>query len=178
MSFLHFIPNFEFGATLPRFADPFNHCRNRFAERLKGQIRSFVVVRLHGSHKPWVTLQMCKKNLMEGQMSDVAYLDNAERWSKELTRLRARGAGDTENAMRSLEREYGIDYWTIWRLRYRRSALKDIGVSVYHRLKAAYEAECQRQMRKLQHEIEVTEQITGPDSNAVRAAKALVGEGS
>lgn len=121
------------------------------------------------------SLQVHKFSWMKKQMSDV-YLDQAERWSKDLTRMRARGPGDIENAMRSIEREYGVDYWTMWRLRYRKSALRDIGVSAYMRLKAAYQAECERQMRKMKHEIEVTEQITGPDSAAVRAAKALVGE--
>lgn len=79
-----------------------------------------------------------------------------------------------ENAMRSLERDYGIDYWFIWQLRYKRDRLKFLSVSVYERLKAAYQAECERQMRKLQHELKITEQITGADSHAVRTAKALV----
>lgn len=109
-------------------------------------------------------------------MSEVAYLDNAARWSKDLTRMKARGPGDTENAMRAIEREYGIDYWMLWKLRYRRSAIKDIGVSIYARIEAAYRTECERQMRKLQHEIEITETIAGPDCAAVRAAKAMVGE--
>jgi hypothetical protein len=32
-------------------------------------------------------------------------------------------------------------------------------------------------MRKLKNEIQITEAIAGPDCDAVRAAKALVGEG-
>lgn len=104
------------------------------------------------------------------------YLDDAVRWSKDLTRMRARGPGDIENAMRLIEREYGVDYWILWRLRYRRSSLRDIGITAYMRLKAAYQAECERQIRKLKHEITITEQIAGPDSAAVRAAKALVDE--
>ena len=110
-------------------------------------------------------------------MSDVAYIDAAEQWSKDLTRMKARGSnGDILGAMRQIEREYGVDYWTIWKLRYRRSTIKDIGVSIYMRLQAAYQAECEKQLRKLEHEIEITEAIAGADSDAVRAAKALVGE--
>lgn len=105
------------------------------------------------------------------------YLDNAERWSKDLTRMRSRGPGDVDNAMRSIERDYGVDYWTLWRLRYRKSALKDIGVTIYMRLQAAYQAECEKQLRKLKHEIQITEAIAGPDCDSVHAAKALVGEG-
>jgi hypothetical protein len=121
-------------------------------------------------------LQVFKKSLSESQMSDAAYLDEAVTWSKDLTRMRTRSHGDTENAMRSIERDYGVDYWTLWLLRYRRGTMRTLSVSVYERLKAAYRAECERQMRKLQHEIEVTEKIAGAASPAVRAAKAALGE--
>jgi hypothetical protein len=109
-------------------------------------------------------------------MSDAAYLDQAALWSKDLTRMKARGPGDTENAMRRIEREYGIDYGFLWSLRYRRDRLKIISLSVYEGIRAAYREECARQMRKLENEIKRTEAITGPDHAAVRAAKALVGE--
>jgi hypothetical protein len=114
-------------------------------------------------------LQVGKKGL---RMSDAAYLDQAANWSKDLTRMKARGPGDTENAMRQIEREYGIDYGFLWSLRYRRERLRIISVSVYETIRAAYRAECERQMRKLENEISRTEAITGPNSNAVRAAKA------
>jgi hypothetical protein len=110
------------------------------------------------------------------QMTDAAYLDQAAIWSKDLTRMKARGPGDTDNAMRMIEREYGVDYSFIWSLRYRRERLKRISKSVFERIEAAYRMECQRQMQKLRHEIIITEQIAGPDSDAVRSAKALVGE--
>ena len=120
---------------------------------------------------------MHKRLLAKRKMSDSAYLDEAAEWSKSLTRMRARGPGDTENAMRAIERDYGVDYWTLWRLRYRRSALKDIGVTAYMKLKAAYQAECERQLRKLQHDIARTEATAGANRTVVDAAKALVGEG-
>ena len=116
---------------------------------------------------------MRKKDL---KMSDTAYLDQAAVWSKDLTRMKARGPGDTENAMRRIEREYGIDYGFLWSLRYRRDRLRTISISVYEGIRAAYRAECERQMRKLENEIIKTEQVTGPDNAAVRAAKALVGK--
>jgi hypothetical protein len=121
-------------------------------------------------------LQVSKNPLSASQMSDAAYIDEAVAWSKDLTRMRVRANGDTENAMRSIERDYGVDYWTLWLLRYRRSAMRTISHSVYERLKAAYRAECERQVRKLQHEIEITEQIAGANSRAVAAAKAAFGE--
>lgn len=117
---------------------------------------------------------MVQKKLTDRQMSDAAYLDQAALWSKDLTRMRARGPGDLDNAMRSLEREYGIDYWFLWQLRYKRDRLKFLSVSVYERLRSAYAAECQRQVAKLRNEIASTEQIAGSGNAAVRAAKALL----
>jgi len=116
---------------------------------------------------------VCKKVL---PMSDAAYIDAAQKWSKDLTRMKSRGSGDTENAMRQIEREYGIEYGFLWSLRYRRDRLRTISLSVYESIRAAYRAECEQQMRKLEHEIKVTEEITGANSHAVRAAKALLGK--
>jgi hypothetical protein len=116
---------------------------------------------------------MGKKGL---PMSDTAYLDQAAAWSKDLTHMKARGPGDTENAMRRIEREYGVDYGFLWSLRYRRERLRTISISVYEGIRAAYREECLRQMRKLENEITKTEKIVGPDHAAVRAAKALVCE--
>ena len=115
-----------------------------------------------------------EKRLLPMSQTDAAYLDQAAIWSKDLTRMKARGPGDTDNAMRQIEREYGIDYGFLWSLRYRRERLKVMSVSVYERIAAAYRAECQRQMKKLQHEIQVTEQIAGAASPAVAAAKAAL----
>jgi hypothetical protein len=107
-------------------------------------------------------------------MSDAAYIDAAQRWSKDLTRMKARGPGDTDNAMRQIEREYGIDYGFLWSLRYRRDRLRTISISAYESIRAAYRAECERQLRKLEHEIVKTEQVVGANLASVRAAKALV----
>lgn len=114
---------------------------------------------------------MRKKGL---PVSDAAYIDAAQKWSKDLTRMKARGPGDTENAMRMIEREYGIDYGFLWSLRYRRDRLRTISISVYESIATAYRAECERQMRKLKHEIVRTEEITGAAVASVRKAKALV----
>ena len=75
-----------------------------------------------------------------------------------------------ENAMRSLERDYGINYWFIWQLRHRRERLKTISHSVFERLRLAYQYECERQVRKLQDE------ITKTNPDYVATAQALVRE--
>jgi hypothetical protein len=94
-------------------------------------------------------------------MSAAEYVERAAWWSKELTRFRSRGPGDLENAMRAIERDYGLDYWLLWRLRYRRSQIKDIGISVYARLEAAYRAEVERQYDKLGDAIQTTRELVG-----------------
>lgn len=121
-------------------------------------------------------MQVCKKVLTKRQMSDAAYIEQAAKWSRDLTTMRTRGPGDLSNAMRAVEREYGVDYWTQWRLRYRPKSIKEIGVGVYLKLRAAYESECARQMRKLADEIEVTRAIAGPDHPAVVEAETVVGK--
>jgi hypothetical protein len=115
------------------------------------------------SRMPTWSFQVCKKFLRKeaSKMSDTAYLDQAANWSKDLTRMKSRGPGDIENAMRQIEREYGIEYGFLWSLRYRRDRLRIISVSVYETIRAAYRAECERQMRKLENEIGRTEKSPG-----------------
>lgn len=106
-------------------------------------------------------------------MSDVAYVEQAVRWSKELTRMRSRQPGDLENAMRAVARDTGVNYWMLWQLRYRSRRLKDIGVGIYTRLHAAYVAECERQEAKLRHERTITEAKGGIARVLVGAVDAL-----
>lgn len=119
---------------------------------------------------------MRKSSLNEDQMTTAEYVERAAWMSKELTRAKTRGPGDLENAMRAIEREYGIDYWTLWRLRYRAQQIKTICVSVFARLEAAYRCECDRQREKLEHELAITRLIAGPAAPAVVAAEIVVGE--
>jgi hypothetical protein len=51
-----------------------------------------------------------------------------------------------------------------------------MSISVFHRIQAAYQAECRSQLGKLQDEIYKTEKIAGPDNTVVLAAKAFVAE--
>lgn len=118
---------------------------------------------------------MRKSPLTESQMSTIEYVERAAWWSRELTRFRARGPGDTENAMRAIERDYAIDYWQLWRLRYRLSQIKDIGVSVYHRIEAAYHSECDSQRRKLELQCEATKAARGANYDLVVSTEAFLG---
>src|SRR5215469_17038469 len=99
---------------------------------------------------------MDRKILTDRKMQSVpAILDVGDAVSKaaemsvKLTAMRTRCPGDIENAMRSIERDYGVDYWTLWRLRYRQSQVTSVCHSVFSRLWLAYQAECERQLRKM-----------------------------
>lgn len=119
---------------------------------------------------------MLKKFLTGKQMSEAVFVQEAAHWSRELTRMRARGPGDAENALRGIEQEYGINYWTLWQLRYRLAAVKKISAGAYASIKSAYYSERQRQFAKLRCELEITEEAAGPDHVIVGAVRSLVGE--
>lgn len=113
---------------------------------------------------------MCAKNVDE--MSNAAL--QARQWANELVRRESRGPGDVDNAMRRLEARYGIPASTLWRLRYRTPT--DIFVSVFLKINAAYQAECERQLRLLEHDLAITKAKAGDFHPAVRAAEALAGK--
>ena len=118
-------------------------------------------------------LQVGKEFLQGGEMSEVALVDEAAGWAKRLTQQEARGPGDIENAWRRLESRYAIPWRTFWALRYRKP--RDLTAAIYQRLKIAYESECERQLRRLEHELEVTRK-TAPSHRYVQQVEALVGE--
>ena len=98
---------------------------------------------------------------------------HAKGWTTALIRMESRGPGDTDNAMRRLARRYGLEYGALWSLRYR--SPKRIWADVHTALANAYAAECERQMRALQHDIELTTRVAGSHHPAVVAAATVVG---
>jgi hypothetical protein len=122
---------------------------------------------------PWRALQVRKKILQDRKMDGTALVDEAAQWAGELTRREARGPGDMENAWRRLEARYGVPWRTFWSLRYRKP--RELGASIYQRLSAAYNAERERQVRLLRHDIETTKKIAGTSHAAVVAAEAALG---
>lgn len=110
------------------------------------------------------------------KMSDVALINEAATISNKLTRMRVSGPGEVERAMRELESEYGIEYGFMWSLRYRRDRLKFISGSIVARIKAAYAAECAKQMRNLAHEYQETKKATGLADDFMDSVAALVAE--
>lgn len=116
---------------------------------------------------------MCKKFLPRSPMS-TAFVDEAADKAKWLVHREMRGPGDLENAMRRVETRYGIPFGALWALRYRKP--KDIMTSVYVGIVAAHDAECDRQMKLLEHERTITKAKTGIAARLVRAADALLGQ--
>ncbi len=116
---------------------------------------------------------MRKNPLRDETMSDAAFVDEAAGWARKLTQHEARGPGDMENAWHRLEARYGVPWRAFWALRYRRPT--EIATSIYMRLQAAYQAEVERQLKRLQHELEITKAKAGPRASSVVATEAVLG---
>lgn len=109
--------------------------------------------------------------------ADMAPTEQAKGWANKLIGAAHRGPGDTvEAAMHRAARKHGLDPKVLWRLRYRTP--KDMLASVYVRIKAAYEAECERQEEKLRHELEITRALSPtPDRlRLIREVETVLGQ--
>lgn len=95
-----------------------------------------------------------------------AFVQDAQEWARRLVQSESRGPGDIPNAMRRLETRYGVPYSLLYNLRYRPP--RDLLVSHFARLQAAYLAECERQKRLFENERKITEAKT-------RLGKAFAG---
>lgn len=110
--------------------------------------------------------------LQLAQKSPAELVDEAARIANDLATREMRGPGDLPNAMERLERRYALPTRSFWSLRYRKP--KSICASLLLKLLAAYQAEIERQMRHLNHELAITEAIAGAAPDSVRSARALV----
>jgi hypothetical protein len=103
-------------------------------------------------------------------------VERAKGWANSLIRSQHRGPGDTTDAaIHRAAVKYGLEPKVLWRLRYRTP--KDMLVSVYLKIEAAYQAECERQEARLRHELEITKAIATSAAAlaAIREAEALLG---
>jgi hypothetical protein len=95
---------------------------------------------------------------MSDATADHFPVEQAKGWVNNLIRAQHRGPGDTTDAaIHRAATKHGIDPKVLWRLRYRTP--KDMLVSVYLKIKAAHEAECERQEARLRHELEITKAL-------------------
>jgi hypothetical protein len=102
--------------------------------------------------------------------ADIGGVDEAKEWANRIVAANHRGPGDTvDAAMHRAAVKHGLDPKLLWRLRYRTP--KDMLVSTWKRIRAAYDAECARQEAKLRHELEITKALP-----ATPARLALIAE--
>lgn len=73
-----------------------------------------------------------------------------------------RGPSDLSEAMRRLDRAYGLGYWTLDHLRKGRAKTCEAGL--FQKIRAAYLDQCERQLRALQHELAI-ERTSGNDAD-------------
>lgn len=116
---------------------------------------------------------MSAKRFCSGAKMTAAVVNQAREWANELLLRESAGPGDLPNTMQRLERRYGVSQRLLWTLRYRPP--KDLLVSAYLQLRSAYLADCDRQRKRLEHEIEITKATVG-DTAALEEAAALVSE--
>lgn len=109
-------------------------------------------------------------------MSDT-YVAQAQGWADFLVRKEFRGPGDTvDAAMARCERKHRISRSVLWGLRYRPP--KDMMVSLYMRLRSAYEDELGKLDQRIEEELRKAE-LLGTDatnSKAYRVALAALGK--
>lgn len=105
-------------------------------------------------------------------MSSTAVVDHAALMARDLVHRECRGSGDKDNAMRRVEAKWGVPYADLWKLHYRKP--KDIFVGAYLRLLNAAELQRETQIKRLEHERQIT-QVTGRIASALVAAADALG---
>lgn len=104
-------------------------------------------------------------------------VEQARGWANKLIAAHHRGPGDTvDAAIHRAAMKHGLDPKALWRLRYRTP--KDMLLSTWARIKAAYDAECERQEAKLRHELEITKALppTADRLALIAETEALLGQ--
>lgn len=116
-------------------------------------------------------LQVSKNSSHRGQVVSETFVADAQRWAGALVEREHRGPGDTiDAAMWRAEQKWGIERSTFWSLRYRPP--REMFVSVYMRLRQAYETECVRQEARLQHELMLAKAAGLNEANSTSVASA------
>ena len=123
----------------------------------------------------WELFQVSKTSFRQEQSVSETYVHEAQRWASALLEREHRGPGDTlDAAMWRAQQKWGIDHSTFWSLRYRPP--RELFVSVYMRLRQAYEAEVNRQEARLQHELMLAKAVglDAATSPSVASAEAFL----
>lgn len=93
-------------------------------------------------------------------------VNEAAQWAAKLTDEAERKTGKTDTALETVARQTGVNQSTLWRLRYRKP--KDLAVSVYMRLKAAFEAAEKRQYERDKHAATIAGSLGAANSDVLQ----------
>lgn len=98
----------------------------------------------------------------ECELSTAAAVETAGQYVRRMVATESSGWGDHANAQQRLERRYGIPYWSLEHIRTGRAKTVDAGL--FARIRAAYLDLCERQMARLQHEIQIEKALHEDDT--------------
>ena len=88
--------------------------------------------------------------------------------------LESRGWGDQKAALERIARRHSLPFWS---LEHARTRAKDFKAGFAAKVRAAYVAECERQIKKLEHELAMERAMGGNDDaleTAERTARELL----
>lgn len=98
----------------------------------------------------------------------------AAHWVNLMVKQEAKCPGDAINAMRRISNRHSVPYSLLWSLKYRPP--KDLYVSAFEKLEAAYDKELRSAVSALDQERKLTEAKSWIGKSLSRAADALAGE--
>ena len=99
--------------------------------------------------------------------------DVATGYVRRMVEKETRGWGDQNHALQRIGDRYGLPFWSLNNLKSGRA--KTVEAGLFNRIRSAYLDLCERQVRQLQHEIEI-EKAKGGDASfgdLAREAEAL-----
>ena len=94
-------------------------------------------------------------------LDTIDLIETRQRIDKMIER-ETRGYGDTANALERICEQYRLPFWTLNRIR--EGKAKTVNGGIIRRVRHAYVAYCERQIRLLQNEIE-THKVVAPDDD-------------
>jgi len=114
---------------------------------------------------------MCKE--FEQEVQSMSSAELAAGYVRRMVSRESSGWGDQTEALKRLARDYKLPFWTLNNLRIGRA--KTIEAGLRDRIRAAYLDVCERQIARLQHELEIEKAAIGDDSlqDIDREAEAL-----
>ena len=113
--------------------------------------------------------------MAKGKMEAACRIEEMRGWCREIIQRRSHGWGDQENAMRRVETEFGIGYWTTWGWLYKTPAR--VTIEFYNQVKSAHRAMLEgcvkRDLARLRNQTAVSNDATYLESLEAEARSLL-----